>query len=99
MATTPLTEAEITAHLAALPRWAREGGAIVRTFALDSYMAGLAFATAVGTVCEGLDHHPDLSIGWKKVRVSFTTHDAGSQLSEKDFRAAQAVEALGYPRR
>lgn len=99
MASTPLTEAEISERLAALPGWTREGGAIVRTFALDSYMAGLAFASAAGTVCEGLNHHPDLYIGWKKVRVLFTTHDAGSQLTDKDFRAAQAIEALGYPRR
>jgi pterin-4a-carbinolamine dehydratase len=37
-------------------------------------------------------------IGWRKVTVSFTTHDAGSKLSAKDFAAAARVDALGYPR-
>ena len=93
-----LTEADITARLAALPGWAAENGVVSKTYTLDSYMAGLALASAIGTVCEGLDHHPDLYIGYKKVRVSFTTHSAGNQLTAKDFEAAAAIERLGYPR-
>lgn len=98
MATPALTEAEIAARLAQLDGWERDGDHITRTFKLDSYMAGLALAAAIGTVCEGMDHHPDLHIGWRRVRVSFTTHDAGNKLSAKDFDAAAKVNALGYPR-
>lgn len=98
MATPALTEAEIAARLARLNGWEREGDRITKTFRLDSYMAGLALAAAIGTVCEGLDHHPDLFIGWRRVQVSFTTHDAGNKLSAKDFDAAEKVDALGYPR-
>ena len=97
MATTPLNEAEIVERLTALAGWARDGDRITKLYKLESYMAGLAFACAVGTVSEGMDHHPDISIGWRKVEVSFTTHDAGNKLSHKDFEAANAVEALGYP--
>lgn len=97
-ATTPLTDAEITERLTTLPGWEREGNTITKTYVMDTYMTGLAFASAVGTVCEALNHHPDIFIGWKRVKVSFTSHDAGNQLTERDFRAAAAVEALGYPR-
>jgi 4a-hydroxytetrahydrobiopterin dehydratase len=93
-----LTDNEIAARLARLPGWVRDGGAITRTFQLDSYLAGLAFACAVGTIGEGLQHHPDLYVGWRTVRVSFTTHDVGSALSHLDFDAADAIEALPYPR-
>jgi 4a-hydroxytetrahydrobiopterin dehydratase len=99
MPSTPLDEAAISARLSALDGWTRDSGAISKTFSLDSYVAGLAFATAVGVLCDGRDHHPDLTIGWKKVTVRFTTHDAGSQLTVKDFDAAAAIEAMGYPRR
>jgi 4a-hydroxytetrahydrobiopterin dehydratase len=98
MPTTPLGEAEIIERLARLDGWERAGHKLVKTFALESYMAGLAFAAAVGTIAEGQNHHPDLYIGWKRVRVEFTTHDAGHQLSEKDFAAAAAIDALRYPR-
>ena len=71
---------------------------ITKTFKLDSYMAGLAFATAIGTISEGQNHHPDMEIGWRKVKVSFTTHDAGSKITEKDIAVAKAIDALGYPK-
>lgn len=98
MATAALTDAEITARLQQINGWARDGDEITKTYKLDSYMAGLALAAAIGTVCEGLDHHPDMLIGWRKVTVRFTTHDAGGRLSAKDFDAAARVDALGYPR-
>ena len=94
---TALSETQITERLGRLSGWTREGGTISKTFRLDSYMAGLAFASAIGTVCEARNHHPDMTIGWRKVGVSFTTHDAGSQLTDKDFDAAEAIDALGYP--
>ncbi|RMF80292.1 MAG: 4a-hydroxytetrahydrobiopterin dehydratase [Chloroflexi bacterium] len=97
MATPPLGEAEITERLAQLPGWERDGDRITKTWQLDSYMAGLAFATAIGTIAEGFDHHPDLHIGWRKVTATFTTHDAGNKLSYKDFDVAAAIEALRYP--
>ena len=97
--TTPMNEAAIVERLQKLDGWERDGGTITKTFKVDTYLAGLALATAIGTVCEGLDHHPDMMIGWRKVTVSFTTHDAGCQLSDKDFAAAEKVEALGYPRK
>ena len=95
--TTPLNDAEIAERLQALDGWQRDGDTLKKQYQLESYLAGLALATAIGTVCEGLDHHPDLYIGWRKVEVSLTTHDAGHKLSHKDFDAATRIDALGYP--
>ena len=96
--TTALDDQTITERLSRLSGWERDGGAISKTYKLDSYMAGLAFAAAIGTVCEARGHHPDMTIGWRKVTVSFTTHDADSRLTAKDFDAAEAIDALGYPK-
>lgn len=93
-----LSGAEISAGLAELNGWSRDGDTLVKEFRFDDYLAGLAFASGIGVIAEGLDHHPDLSIGWRRVTVSFTTHDAGSKLTSKDFAAAAAIDALGYPR-
>lgn len=92
-----LTEAEISAGLATLNNWTRDGDVLVKEFKFDSYLAGLAFASSVGVVAEGLNHHPDMTVGWRRVTVSFTTHDTGNKLSAKDMAAAAAVDALGYP--
>ena len=98
MMTTPLNDAEIIERLQRLDGWTRDGDHLRKTFKLDTYLAGLALATAIGTICEGMNHHPDMTIGWRKVEVSFTTHDAGNKLSAKDFQAAEKIDALGYPR-
>ena len=97
MPTPPHSEAEITERLAALPGWQRDGDKLVKTFRLKNYTAGLVFACAVGSITEGMDHHPDMLIGWRKVTISYTTHDAGNKLSHKDFDAADAIERLPYP--
>ena len=95
--TTALTEAEITEGLASLCDWERDGDMLVKTFRFESYLAGIAFASAVGVIAEGLDHHPELTVGWRRVSASFTTHDAGNRLTAKDFAAAAAIDALDYP--
>ncbi len=93
-----LSEAEINAGLAELKDWSRDCDTLVKEFRFDSYLAGLAFASSVGVIAEGLNHHPDMTIGWRRVTVAFTTHDAGNKLSAKDFAAAAAIDGLGYPR-
>ena len=95
---TALTEAEISAGLATLNNWTQDGDVLVKEFEFESYLAGVAFASSVGVVAEGLNHHPDMTIGYRRVTVSFTTHDAGNKISAKDIAAAAAVDALGYPR-
>lgn len=98
MASTPLTDESIAQALSTLTGWERVGDTLVRTFKLPSYTAGLAFAVTVGTLAEGFDHHPDISIGYKTVRVAFTTHDAGNKISQKDIDIATAINALPYPK-
>lgn len=96
--TDALNDTEIQEALTLLNGWERDGDSLTKTYQFDAYLAGVAFAAAVGTVCEGMDHHPDLFIGWRKVTVTFTTHDAGSKITRKDVNAAAACEALGYPK-
>ena len=95
--TPALNEEEIQEGLARLQGWQRCEERIVKHFFTDSYLAGIALAGAIGVLSEGLNHHPELSIGWCRVKVSYCTHDAGDRLSHKDFDAAERVDALGYP--
>ena len=92
---TPLSADQIKTRLAGLPGWAAEGGVLQKTFKVESYIAGAAFAATVATICEGFNHHPDrLCIAWKQVEVSFTTHDQGNVLTPADFEVAATIEAL-----
>jgi 4a-hydroxytetrahydrobiopterin dehydratase len=89
-----LADAEITARLAALPGWAREGDEIVKTFDCGTFAAAIAFVVRIGFFAERADHHPDLDVRWKRVKVALTTHDAGG-LTSNDFDLATQVEDIG----
>lgn len=94
-----LSQKEIEARLANLDGWSvDEENMLTKTFAVPTYLEGVAFASTVGTLSEGLDHHPDLLITWRKVKVSYVTHDAGNVLTAKDFEAAEAINNLPYPK-
>ena len=94
VAMTTLADAEITAGLAELPGWARDGDEIVKTFDCGSFPAAIAFVVRIGFFAERADHHPDLDVRWKNVRVALSTHDAGG-LTAKDFALAREVEGIG----
>jgi 4a-hydroxytetrahydrobiopterin dehydratase len=89
-----LTDAEITTGLATLPGWAREGDEIVKTFDCGTFPAAIAFVVRIGFFAERVDHHPDLDVRWKRVRVALTTHDAGG-LTGKDLDLAREIEDVG----
>lgn len=67
--------------------WERDGDEIVRTYAFDDYLDGVAFATQVGEVAEEEFHHPEIRIGYKEVEVRLTSHEEGG-ITEKDLRMA-----------
>ena len=47
----------------------------------------------IGFLAEAADHHPDLDLRWRTVRVALTTHDAGG-LTGRDLALASAVEGV-----
>lgn len=94
MARTPLSDAEIIEALETLDGWERDGDKLVKTFEAGSYAQGLAFATAAGMVADGFNHHPDMTVGYKKVTLEFTTHDADSKITQMDVDVAQAINAI-----
>ena len=88
----PLTDDRIAERLATLPGWERSGDEIVKTFELPSFPEAIAFVTRIADRAEAADHHPDLDIRYRKVRVALSTHDAGG-LTDKDFDLAGEIEA------
>lgn len=88
-----LSEEALAEAMSGLPGWAVQGGMLTKTYPLKSYAEGVVFASAIGWTADGLDHHPDLFIGYQKVVVSTVTHDAGG-LTGKDVVLARRVEAL-----
>lgn len=93
--TKPLTVETALARLIDLPGWVLQSGSIQKEFRFKSYIAGLDFAYSMGKIAEFENHHPDLFIGWRRVKVVLTTH-AIKGLSPNDFVMAAKSELEYY---
>lgn len=90
-----LTDEEIARALQDLPGWEREGEVIVRTVRFPAFMDGIAFLSRVADMAEAADHHPDIDIRYRNVRLALSTHSEGG-LTVKDVALARQInEAAG----
>ena len=76
------------------PRWSREGDALVLELELADFGAAIAMVDRIAEAAERANHHPDLLVhGYKRLRVTLSTHSAGG-ITERDFALARTIDAL-----
>ena len=91
---TLLTAAQVAARSAQRPAWTVEDGRrLRRALRFPDFATALAFVNRVGAQAEALGHHPDVVLGWGRVELTLTTHDAGG-LTELDFELAARIDGL-----
>ena len=88
-----LTDTQIESSLSTLSGWTREGDGIRKQFTFSGFPEAVAFVDRLVPGCEGADHHPDITINYKRVTLRFSTHSEHG-LTEKDFAGARAAEAV-----
>ncbi|HUL74832.1 MAG TPA: 4a-hydroxytetrahydrobiopterin dehydratase [Vicinamibacterales bacterium] len=93
MAGGKLLDKEIHDKLAALPGWKKDGEALVRLFSFPSFPDAIAFTTRLAFDAEAADHHPDITISYKRVTVRWSTHSEGG-VTEKDFAGATQADRI-----
>lgn len=89
----PLSDEQADAMLAELDGWVRDGKEITKTYTFRNYYQTMAFVNASAYISHREDHHPDLLVGYKTCKVTYTTHAIGG-LSENDFICAAKLDAL-----
>jgi 4a-hydroxytetrahydrobiopterin dehydratase len=72
--------------------WNEVDGALERTFELDSFMDALDFVNRLGALAEAENHHPDITISYRKVTVRWWTHTAGGVTDRDRDLAAKTNE-------
>jgi 4a-hydroxytetrahydrobiopterin dehydratase len=73
--------------------WDEVDGALERTFELPSFPEAIAFVNRVAEVAEEENHHPDMTISYKKVTLRWTTHSEGG-ITERDRELARRSAEL-----
>jgi 4a-hydroxytetrahydrobiopterin dehydratase len=89
-----LDPSAVDAWLGSHPGWARAGEvALLKRFTTPDFASALALVVRLGMLAEKRDHHPDVLVGWGKVHVTWTTHDAGG-VTVLDLELAEATDAI-----
>lgn len=73
--------------------WREENGVLVGEFKLDDFKSALAFVNKIGELAEKQNHHPDIELGWGRVKVLLFTHSQ-QKITDKDHALAGQIEKL-----
>ena len=74
--------------------WIEEDNRLKREFEFDDFVSAFGFMTQVAILSEKMDHHPNWSNVYNKVKIELSTHDAGDIVTEKDRDLAKAIDEL-----
>ena len=74
--------------------WKQVKDSLVAELVFKNFVDAFAFMTDVAALAEKHDHHPEWSNVYNRVTIRLTTHDAGNQVTDKDRKLAEAIEAL-----
>ena len=88
-----LSEPEIHDRMPTAKGWERHGDMLVRSWQFPSFRRALEFVNQVAALAEKSDHHPDIVLSYRQVRLELSTHAVGG-LTEDDFAFAAEVDAL-----
>ncbi|HUY70534.1 MAG TPA: 4a-hydroxytetrahydrobiopterin dehydratase [Candidatus Baltobacteraceae bacterium] len=78
-----------------LPSGWKARGKLIETGRLDfaTFPTAIIFVDRLAKIAERENHHPEISVSWKRITLQLTTHDAGG-VTEMDIRMARLINAL-----
>ena len=76
-----------------LSNWIDTGDALERTIELPSFREAIALVNRIADLAEEANHHPDLTVSYRKVTVRWTTHSAGG-ITDRDRELAAKTDEL-----
>lgn len=84
---------QVTAALQALPQWSGGPDGIERTIPGIDFTGAVDLLGDVAGIAEEMDHHPDVDVRWRTLRIALVTHSAGG-VTELDLEFARRVDRL-----
>jgi pterin-4a-carbinolamine dehydratase len=73
--------------------WSEEEGALEREFRFADFAEAMAYANRVAELAESENHHPDMEVGWGRVKLRWSTHSAGG-ITDRDRELASRSAEL-----
>lgn len=83
---------EIRRQLADLPGWTYAGaGGITASYDAPDFPAAVRLVGEIGDAAETMNHHPDVDLRWRSVRLACSTHSAGG-VTQLDIELAHQIK-------
>jgi 4a-hydroxytetrahydrobiopterin dehydratase len=86
-----LSRADVEQRIKGLDGWTLDGDAIRKQYTFANFPEAVAFVSRLVPGAESADHHPDISISYKRVTLTYSTHSEGG-LTDKDFEGAAMAD-------
>lgn len=86
-----LTESELEEQLRDLPGWSLEDGKLAKKYTFPSFADALAFVNKVAAIAERMNHHPFISLDYRRVALRLTTWHSGG-ITRLDIESAKAYD-------
>ena len=88
-----LTATEVSDLAQTLPMWQVVDEQLLREIQAPTYMIAINWVVAIAGAAESLDHHPDIDIRWRTLRIALITHSTGC-LTELDLDLATLIDTV-----
>lgn len=73
--------------------WKFRSNGIEKDYVFKNFKAAFEFMTLAASIAEEINHHPEWSNTYNKVKIRLTTHDFNG-LTDKDFELASRIEQI-----
>lgn len=83
---------EITRQLGALSGWRFAAGAIHASYDAPTFPAAVRLVGEIADQAESMNHHPDIDLRWRTVRLTCSTHSAGG-VTQLDIELAHRIQS------
>ena len=84
---------EIARRHSDVPGWCLADKCLTLSVKFPSFPDAIDFVNEVALLAERADHHPDIEVRHRTVKLTLSTHSAGG-LTENDFALARRIDEL-----
>lgn len=88
-----LPREDIPGLLQTIPTWEYTEPCIERSIKFASYTDGVDFLNRVASLAEERNHHPEITLSWRKLTIQLTTHSEGG-VTDLDLEMAREINGL-----
>lgn len=72
--------------------WVENDNKLKRKFEFENFKESLDFINRLATICESMNHHPEINWIYNKIELNLSTHDAGDKITELDYQLANKID-------